>query len=84
MTENQFKVTNISQNGMTGLFWLGKDKLSVYDVVKLLNELFEDVKRLGEENGQLKEQNRQLRLENGKLTHDLFWANKKIEEELQE
>ena len=34
------------------------------------------------ENEQLKEQNRQLRLENGKLTHDLFWANKKIEEEL--
>ena len=60
MTENQFKVTNISSNGMTGLFWLGKDKLSVYDVVKLLNELFEDVKRLEEENGQLKYQNELL------------------------
>jgi len=41
-----------------------------------------DVLSLEKENEQLKEQNRQLRLENGKLTHDLFWANKKIEEEL--
>lgn len=34
MTEKKrFKVTNISDNGNTGLFWLGKDNLSVYDVV---------------------------------------------------
>ena len=49
MTEKQFKVTNISSNGMTGLFWLGKDKLSVYDVVNLLNELFEENKKLESE-----------------------------------
>lgn len=49
MTEKRFKVTNISSNGMTGLFWLGKDKLSVYDVVKLLNELFEENKKLESE-----------------------------------
>ena len=36
--------------------------------------------RLKEENEQLKEENRKLRLENGKLTHDLFWANKRVEE----
>ena len=76
MTENQFKVTNISSNGMTGLFWLGKDKLSVYDVVKLLNELFGDVKRLGEENGQLKNQNELLsdELEQCKAVIDNKWS----------
>ena len=49
MTEKRFEVTNISENGNTGLFWLGKDNLSVYDVVRLLNE-FE------EENEELKKQ----------------------------
>ena len=49
MIEKRFKVTNISSNGMTGLFWLGKDKLSVYDVVKLLNELFEENMKLESE-----------------------------------
>ena len=38
--------------------------------------------KLQEENEKLKEQNRQLQLENGKLTHDLFWANKKIKEKV--
>lgn len=76
MTENQFKVTNISSNGMTGLFWLGKDKLSVYDVVKLLNELFEDVKRLEEENRQLKYQNELLsdELEQCKAVVNKKWS----------
>lgn len=76
MTENQFKVTNISSNGMTGLFWLGKDKLSVYDVVKLLNELFGDVKRLEEENGQLKYQNELLsdELEQCKAVVNKKWS----------
>ena len=76
MTENQFKVTNISSNGMTGLFWLGKDKLSVYDVVKLLNEVFGDVKRLEEENGQLKYQNELLsdELEQCKAVVNKKWS----------
>ena len=46
MTEKRFKVTNISENGNTGLFWLGKDNLSVYDVVRLLNELYDENQRL--------------------------------------
>lgn len=86
MTENQFKVTNISSNGMTGLFWLGKDKLSVYDVVKLLNELFGDVKRLGEENGQLKNQNELLsdELEQCKAVIDNKWGEYLKKKERQE
>jgi len=85
MAEKRFKVTNISSNGMTGLFWLGKDKLSVYDVVKLLNELFEDVKRLEEENEQLKNQNELLsdELEQCKAVIDYRWSEylKKKEEQ---
>lgn len=47
MSEKEgFKVTNISENGNIGLFWLGKDNLSVYDVVRLLNELSEENERL--------------------------------------
>ena len=59
-----------------GLFWLGKDKLSVYDVVKLLNELFGDVKRLEEENGQLKYQNELLsdELEQCKAVVNKKWS----------
>ena len=49
MTEKRFEVTNISTNGMTGLFKLGNDTLSVYDVARLVNELLE-------ENEQLKQQ----------------------------
>ena len=56
MTEKQFEVTNISKNGNTGLFWFGKDNLSVYDIVRLLNELFDENKELTEENEQLKAQ----------------------------
>ena len=47
MTEKEgFKVTNISENCNTGLFWLGKDNLSVYDVVRLLNELLGENEQL--------------------------------------
>ena len=46
MMEKQFKVTNISPNGMTGLFWWGKDNLSVYDITKLLNDLIEENEEL--------------------------------------
>lgn len=60
MTEKQFKVTNISKNGNTGLFWFGKDNLSVYDIVRLLNELFDENKELTEENEQLKADNNRL------------------------
>ena len=53
MSEKRFKVTNISENGTTGLFWLGKDNLSVYDIVRLINEL-------NDENEQLKKENYEL------------------------
>lgn len=46
MIEKQFKCTNISANGMTGLFWLGKDQISVYDVLKILNDLSEENEQL--------------------------------------
>ena len=62
MTEKQFKVTNISENGNTGLFWLGKDNLSVYDVVRLLNELYDENNELTENNEQLKFDKQQLHM----------------------
>ena len=74
MTENKFGViTNwcVYENVDGVKKWMNFD-----EVVDLLNDL-------SNENKQLKEQNRQLRLENGRLTHDLFWANKKIKEELE-
>ena len=47
MTENKrFGVINISKNGMKGLFQLGNDNLSVYDVARLLNELLEENEQL--------------------------------------
>lgn len=47
MTENKrFGVINISKNGMKGLFKLGNDNLSVYDVARLLNELLEENEQL--------------------------------------
>ena len=46
MTEKRFKVINISENGMKGLFKLGNDNLSVYDVARLLNELLEENEQL--------------------------------------
>ena len=49
MIEKRFTVTNISENGNTGLFWLGKDNLSVYDVVRSLNELNDENQKLKEE-----------------------------------
>ena len=54
MTEKQFQCTNISSNGMTGLFWLGKDQISVYDVLKILNDLLEENEQLKKENATLK------------------------------
>lgn len=57
MTEKRFKVTNISKNGNTGLFWLGKDNLSVYDVVRLLNEFEEENEELIKDNEQLIKEN---------------------------
>lgn len=58
MTEKQFKVTNISENGNTGLFWLGKDNLSVYDIACLLNEFAEENEELQSELSRYKEVNR--------------------------
>jgi hypothetical protein len=46
MTEKQFTVTNISENGMKGLFKLGNDTLSIYDVARLINELLEENEQL--------------------------------------
>ena len=53
MSEKRFKVTNISENGTTGLFWLGKDNLSVYDIVRLINELYDENEQLKKENYEL-------------------------------
>lgn len=61
MTEKPFKVTNISQNGMTGLFWQGKTNLSVYDVVRLINELYEENEQLNSENIALSVENKELK-----------------------
>ena len=60
MTKKQFTVTNISENGMKGLFKLGNDTLSIYDVARLINELLE-------ENEQLKENYNSLSHNNGLL-----------------
>ena len=46
VTEKRFGVINISKNGMKGLFQLGNDNLSVYDVARLLNELLEENEQL--------------------------------------
>jgi len=43
-----------------------------------------DALTICEELNRVYEENRQLRLKNSKLSHDLWWANKKIEEELEE
>lgn len=64
MTEKQFTVTNISENGMKGLFKLGNDTLSIYDVARLINELLE-------ENEQLKEKNKKLKFQNGDLLYQI-------------
>lgn len=49
MTEKRFTVTNISKNGMKGLFKLNNDTLSVYDVARLINELLEKNEQLKSE-----------------------------------
>lgn len=66
MTEKRFKVTNVSINGMVGLFKLGNDSISVYDVVRLVNELLEENKQLKEENEQLKSKNNMLKVTIGR------------------
>lgn len=80
MTGNErFKVTNISNDGNTGLFWLGKDNLSVYDVVRLLNELYDENKEFNEKYdaqrylyGQLNSDYNNLREENKELKTELL------------
>ena len=62
MTEKRFEVTNISTNGMTGLFKLGNDTLSVYDVARLINELLEENEQLKLELGTYKEANKLLKI----------------------
>ena len=71
MTEKRVKVINISTNGMMGLFKLGNDNLSVFDVVRLLNELLEENGQLKSYTGEmedylarLEEKNEQLKQEN--------------------
>ena len=54
MTKKQFTVTNISKNGMKGLFKLGNDTLSIYDVARLINELLEENEQIMKENKELK------------------------------
>ena len=77
MIEKRFKVTNISENGNTGLFWLGKDNLSVYDVVRLLNEL-------DSENQKLKQDCDNLINDNTELVVELNQDSKKLKEVLEE
>lgn len=73
MTEKKrFKVTNISVDGNTGLFWFGKDNLSVYDVVCLLNELYD-------ENEEFNEKYDAQRHLYGKLNSDLREENKELQ-----
>ncbi len=55
MTEKRFRVINISKNGMKGLFQVGNDNLSVYDVARLLNELWEENEQLKSFNQDLSE-----------------------------
>ena len=87
MTEKRFKVINISENGMKGLFKLGNDNLSVYDVARLLNELLE-------ENEQLKQRNNRQAKQLDRLYHlieekdwrtlsDIIDDFKRCEEQLQ-
>lgn len=80
MTEKRFKVTNISENGNTGLFWLGKDNLSVYDVVRVLNELYDENKELqGRINRQYQEY-KKLEKENNELKYHLNETEKELKE----
>lgn len=71
MTEKRFGVINISKNGMKGLFQLGNDNLSVYDVARLVNELLE-------ENEQLKSKNRGLQSELQIFKEDVTHSNQII------
>lgn len=78
MTKNKrFKVTNISENSMSGSFWLGKDNLSVYDIVRLLNEL-------DSENQKLKQDCDNLIDDNTELVIELNQDSKKLKELLEE
>ena len=77
MTEKRVKVINISTNGMMGLFKLGNDNLSVFDVARLLNELLEENDQLKSYTGEmedylarLEEKNEQLKSTINTLTHD--------------
>ena len=68
MTENKrFGVINISKNGMKGLFKLGNDNLSVYDVARLLNELLEENEQLKHDATVLIQANQDYRRENEQL-----------------
>ena len=61
MTKKRFGVINISKNGMKGLFQLGNDNLSVYDVARLVNELLEENEQLKQQNKLLEEELKQCR-----------------------
>lgn len=83
MIKKRFKVTNISENGNTGLFWLGKDNLSVYDVVRLLNELDSENQKLKQDSKKLKEvleENEQLKFQNSNLMKEIAEYSKKVKE----
>lgn len=85
MTEKRFKVTNISENGNTGLFWLGKDNLSVYDVVRVLNELYDENIELHIQLDFLKDENQHMKSvlkENKELKEQLKDCTKKAKEEI--
>ena len=87
MTEKRFKVINISKNGMKGLFQLGNDNLSVYDVARLLNELLEENEQLKQRNNrQAKQLDRLYNLieeKDWRTLSDIIDDFKRREEQLQ-
>ena len=88
MTEKRFKVINISENGMKGLFKLGNDNLSVYDVARLLNELLEENEQLKQRNNrQAKQLDRLYNLieeKDWRTLSDIIDDFKRCEEQLQQ
>lgn len=83
MTEKRFVVTNISANGMKGLFKLGNNTLSIYDVTRLINELLEENEQLKKENERLCNFNLHMLLdEKNKEIEQLKEENEQLKSEL--
>jgi hypothetical protein len=83
MTENKrFKVINISENGMKGLFKLGNDNLSVYDVARLLNELLEENEQLKSSNLEYEDALARFEEKNQQLKEEVdYWKKRTLNRE---